>query len=257
MKKAFMLVERLAFPPKPLGRRRSSRAFTLVERLARPPKPLGRRRSSRAFTLVELLVVIAIIGILVVLLFPAIGAGLHRAREVHCQNNLRQLATAAHDFETDREHLPYASTWSYGNNYVQLNTITNGTLYPILRETSIYLCPLFKRMAKTAVRSYSMNYGVESSTNTSVLATHRMASLNAVPAPSALVLFTEENPYVIPGSPSPSALNDGRLLWNGGESIGTFHRKQSANVVFFDGHAVRYVYQADWKNLFDKSRFAQ
>lgn len=209
----------------------------------------------KAFTLVELLVVIAIIGILVLLLLPAISAGMQRAREVECQNNLRQLATAAQDFENDNEHLPYATTWVYGNNYVQINTITNGTLYPILRVTNPFLCPVFKRMARTAVRSYSMNYGVD--TNASVLATHRMLRMDTVPSPSGLAFFTEENPYVIPGSPSPSALNDGCLQWNGGESIGTFHRKQSVNVVFFDGHATRYVYEADWKDMFDKSRFTQ
>lgn len=209
----------------------------------------------KAFTLVEMLVVIAIMGLLIVLLLPAIGSALHRGREVQCQNNLRQLATAAHDFENDNEHLPYATTWSYGNNYVQLNTITNGTLYPILRERSAYLCPLFKKMARTAVRSYSMNYLVD--TNTSVAVTDRMVRMETVPSPSGLVLFTEENPYIIPGAPNPSVLDDGCLQWNSSEYIGTFHRNQSASVVYFDGHTARYVYQADWKNMFDKSRFAQ
>ncbi|HEX5471630.1 MAG TPA: DUF1559 domain-containing protein [Lacipirellulaceae bacterium] len=94
----------------------------------------------RAFTLIEILVVIAIIGVLVALLLPAVQAARESARRMQCQNNLKQIGLALLNYESNHETFPpgYISDIDSNGNDTGPGWGWAALILPQMEEPSVY-----------------------------------------------------------------------------------------------------------------------
>jgi prepilin-type N-terminal cleavage/methylation domain-containing protein/prepilin-type processing-associated H-X9-DG protein len=116
----------------------------------------------RGFTLVELLATIAIVGVLIALLLPAVQAAREAARRIHCASNLKQLGLAMNSHASMNGAFPAGSNappgtdpnaqpgWWSSNIFLRLSA--HVMLLPFLE-----LQPLYDRLNPTQSPSWHVN----------------------------------------------------------------------------------------------------
>jgi prepilin-type processing-associated H-X9-DG protein/prepilin-type N-terminal cleavage/methylation domain-containing protein len=215
-----------------------------------------RQYVSGAFTLLELLVVVAIIGLLVGLLTPAVSRAREKGRATKCRSNLRQMAAAAVAYAADHGGLfpqAYRTVYSGGsmvryswdfNEYLSAgsSTIEPGEMFAGYTDGQVYQCPSFTGSSPGSPAPYcGYNYNTSYIGHGDLEAITRPANIGQVENPANCVLFGDAEweggankfmraPYGdIPG------YGDGDSSVRAAGTQG-FRHLGFANVVFCDGH---------------------
>ena len=103
--------------------------------MPRPPHP------ERGFTLLELLVVVAVIGLLLAILLPALSAASEAGRSTVCSVNLNQLGMGSIAYSQDSaDMLPYYA-WMSGRPFKHEWWPTQVARGMASFESDIYACP--------------------------------------------------------------------------------------------------------------------
>ena len=221
---------------------------------------------SRGFTLIELLVVIAIIAILAALLFPVLSEGKEKANRTFCLNNQKQLdvawqmyadesggilASNGVDFNEAGAVESPTNSWVTGNAGLDTNitTITDGSLYPYIKNIQCYRCPLDTSrvlgMTTLILRTYSLSCFMSGPDGDSEFGIKPLHQTSQIKRPSQSLTFIDED---------DSTIDDGHFLYpaTGNEwmNVPAWRHANGDTLAFADGHMEYWKWRSTLPTLY-------
>ena len=191
----------------------------------------------KAFTLIELLVIIAIIGLILALLFPALGAVREEARRAQCMNNLRQIGMAMTMYLDEHEfRFPtmLLSTGAAGGWYRNLE--------PYIDDRELFKCPSYKPHQYIDWNHFSYGYNTLGLTE-DLWAIDGGKDINEVVSPSHCIMVADS--WV-------NVFTDMTVIFVIKPIISENRHVNGPNILFVDGHVKWYSY-SDIQALGDES----
>lgn len=216
----------------------------------------------RGFTLVELLVVVAIIGLLVALLLPAVQSARESARRASCTSNLHNFGLAVHNYLSANGHLPVAAQDRTGNKW------TRSDPPPLSRHSGLsFLLPYYENANTFSEIDYRWDWDDEIHTDNESHTKQNLAGILICPsaggareqydvtdyAPMNRVEIANKSPnlnYDPPGGSIRDLVNRGLVpsfggagnydrLWDGAMQISSVKVNTAGEVVIEDRRRVR------------------
>ena len=199
----------------------------------------------RGFTLVEILVVIGILGLLMAILLPVLGAVRASGRKVVCVSNLRQLGQAMKLYTQDYDAYPRGldpadkytpqiwAGWPGGATIMAQTPILTEVMQPYVKDNRLWQCPsdtgfdicdstgLPLNARPTCYKAFGMSYFYRT---------------------ELMLLDLIEDSLEKPAETHVLCDADGG--WHGG-GVGSFGQKKRYSMLYADGHA-KNVSQADY-----------
>ncbi|MFO0898804.1 MAG: DUF1559 domain-containing protein [Pirellulales bacterium] len=171
----------------------------------------SQRRTCDGFTMVELLVVIAVIGVLIALLLPAVQAAREAARRIQCASHLRQVGLGLHSYLDARRCFPTVIT---GAGTERAGRCTTGLyswhamLLPYIEQAALYGTIDFSVNMADRCGAFSLQDGQISDTHPNAKAAHQVVSAYLCPSdPSSA-------PTGVMGSAQPASTSyTGNVGW--------------------------------------------
>jgi prepilin-type N-terminal cleavage/methylation domain-containing protein/prepilin-type processing-associated H-X9-DG protein len=224
------------------------------------------RRQSRGFTLVELLIAVAIIGVLLALLLPSLGAVRAEALNVQCKSNLRVLGAGVLTYVgSNRMMFPPVANWQveparywWGTN-AEKPDFSNGILTPYLgheagAEDGLFECPMQpwgsyesqgNSNGPTTTYGYNGYYLCPAGTPgwAATIGRRPGRSRSSIPEPGQVFMFADTLMSWGDGRVTNNCLLDPPWTWSrrrwqpNANTTVCYRHSGRANIFFVDGHA--------------------